>query len=69
MKGKGRGLPPNVISLRTSRPGPPSTAAILDGLELMRVVMRIETARDRRRFSIWQSNLRPTMRTQEDECA
>src|SRR3954454_15049706 len=31
MKGKGRGLSPNVVTLRTSRPGPPSTAAILEG--------------------------------------
>jgi hypothetical protein len=48
MKGKGRGLPPNVITLRASRPRPPSTAAILDGLKLMQVFLRIETARDRK---------------------
>jgi hypothetical protein len=48
MKGKGRGLPPNVLTLRASRPGPPSSAAILDGLKLMQVFMRIETARDRK---------------------
>ena len=49
MKGKGRGLPPNVISLRASRPGPPSTAAILEGLKLMQVFLRIETGQDRKR--------------------
>jgi hypothetical protein len=49
MKGKGRGLPPNVITLRASRPGPPSTAAILEGLRLMQVFLRIETGQDRKR--------------------
>jgi hypothetical protein len=48
MKNKGRGLPPNVITLRGSRPRPPSTAAILEGLKLMQVFLRIETARDRK---------------------
>jgi hypothetical protein len=48
MKGKGRGLPPNVINLRASGPRPPSTAAILEGLKLMQVFLRIETARDRK---------------------
>ena len=48
MKNKGRGLPPNVITLRTSRPRPPRTAAILEGLKLMQVFLRIETARDRK---------------------
>jgi hypothetical protein len=48
MKGKGSGLPPNVVTLRASRPRPPSTAAILEGLKLMQVFLRIETARDRK---------------------
>jgi hypothetical protein len=48
MKNKGRGLPPNVITLSASRPRPPSTAAILEGLKLMQVFLRIETARDRK---------------------
>jgi hypothetical protein len=48
VKGKGRGLPPNVITLRASRPRPPSTAAILEGLKLMQVFLKIETARDRK---------------------
>jgi hypothetical protein len=48
MKGKGRGLPPNVVTLRAFRPRPPSTAAILEGLKLMQVFLRIETARDRK---------------------
>ena len=49
MKGKGRDLPPNVLRLRASRPRPPSTAAILEGLKLMQVFLRIETGRDRKR--------------------
>jgi hypothetical protein len=49
MKGKGRSLPPNVITLRASRPGPPSTAAILEGLKLMQVFLRIDAGRDRKR--------------------
>jgi hypothetical protein len=49
MKGKGRGLPPNVISLRASGPGPPSTAEILEGLKLLQVFLRIETGRDRKK--------------------
>jgi hypothetical protein len=48
MKGKGRGLPPNVVTLHASRPRPPSTAAILEGLKLMQVFLRIETGRDRK---------------------
>jgi hypothetical protein len=49
MKGKGRGLPPNVVTLRAPRLRPPSTAAILEGLKLMQVFLRIETGRDRKR--------------------
>jgi hypothetical protein len=49
MKGKGRSLPPNVMTLHASRPRPPSTAAILEGLKLMQVFLRIETGRDRKR--------------------
>jgi hypothetical protein len=48
MKNKGRGLPPNVITLRASRPRPPSTAAIIEGLKLMQVFLKIESARDRK---------------------
>jgi hypothetical protein len=48
MKGKGRSLPPNVITLRASPPRPPSTAAILEGLKLMQVFLRIETGQDRK---------------------
>jgi hypothetical protein len=48
MKGKGKSLPPNVITLRASRPRPPSTAAILESLKLMQVFLRIETGRDRK---------------------
>jgi hypothetical protein len=49
MKRKRGGLPQNVISLRASRPRPPSTASILEGLKLMQVFLRIETSRDRKR--------------------
>jgi hypothetical protein len=59
MKGKGRGLPPNVISLRASRPRPPSTAAILEGLKLMQVFLRIETGRDRKRVLDLANELAP----------
>jgi hypothetical protein len=48
MKGKRGGVPPNVISLRVSKPRPPSTAAIIEGLKLMQVFLRIETAQDRK---------------------
>jgi hypothetical protein len=59
MKGKGRSLPPNVIRLRASRPGPPSTAAILEGLKLM-VFLRIETGRDRKRVLELARQLAPS---------
>jgi hypothetical protein len=49
MKGKGRGLPPNVITLRASRRGPPSSAVIIEGLKLIQVFLRIETGGDRKR--------------------
>ena len=59
MKGKGSALPPNVISLRASRPGPPSTAAILEGLKLMQVFLRIESGRDRKRVLDLAKQLAP----------
>jgi hypothetical protein len=49
MKGKGRSLPPNVIRLCASRPGPPSTAAVLEGVKLLKVFLTIEAARDRKK--------------------
>jgi hypothetical protein len=49
MKGKGRDLPPNVIRLRVSKPRPPSTAAILEGLKLMQVFLKIESGGDRKK--------------------
>ena len=49
MKGKRGDLPPNVVGLRASKPRPPSTAVILEGLKLMQVFLRIETGRDRKR--------------------
>ena len=59
MKGKRGGLPANVIRLRACRPGPPSTAAILDGLKLMQVFLRIETGRDRKRVLELAKQLAP----------
>jgi hypothetical protein len=49
MKGKQGNLPPNVVRLRAARPGPASTAAILDGLKLTQIVVRIESKEDRKR--------------------
>jgi len=60
MKGKGRGLPPNVVRLRASKPRPPSTAAIIEGLKLMQVFLRIETGRDRKRVLELASQLAPS---------
>jgi hypothetical protein len=48
MKDKRGNLPPNVLTLRASRRRPPSTAVILEGLKLIQVFMRIETAQDRK---------------------
>jgi hypothetical protein len=59
MKNKGRGLPPNVITLRACRPRPPSTAAILEGLKLMQVFLRIETGQDRKRVLELAKQLAP----------
>ncbi len=47
MNSKRSGPPPNVTTLRASRLGPPGTAAILEGLKLMQVFLRIKTLRDR----------------------
>ena len=49
MKRKGRGLPPNVITLRASQPRPPSTAAVLAGLQLFNVFLKISSEQDRKR--------------------
>ena len=59
MKGKGSGLPPNVVTLHACRPRPPSTAAILDGLKLMKVFLRIETGQDRKRVLDLAKQLAP----------
>jgi hypothetical protein len=49
MKGKRRGPPSNVIKLpKPSRPPPLSTAAILEGFELIKVFWKIEGGRDRK---------------------
>jgi hypothetical protein len=49
MKGKGRRLPPNVVRLHPPKPRPPSTVAVIEGLKLMQVFLKIETGRDRKR--------------------
>jgi hypothetical protein len=59
MKGKRSGLPPNVVTLRASRPRPPSTAAILEGLKLIQVFFLIETGQDRKRVLDLAKQLAP----------
>jgi hypothetical protein len=49
MKGKHAGRSSNIVRLCVSRPDPPSTAAILEGVKLMRVFLSIEAGRDRKR--------------------
>ena len=48
MKGNHNGLPPDVVRLRTSRP-PPSTAAILTGLQLIEAFLKIGNEADRKK--------------------
>ena len=59
MKGKRGGFPPNVITLHSPTPRPPSTAAILEGLKLIQVFLRIETAGDRKRVLDLAKQLAP----------
>jgi len=47
MKGRRGGLPPNVIRLCASRPGPASKAAIISGVQLFKVFLTIESEGDR----------------------
>ena len=49
MKGKGRGVPANVLRVRTSRPRPPSTAAIVTGLQLIEAFLKIDSEADRKK--------------------
>ena len=49
MKGRGRGVPADVIRLRTSRPRPPGTAAVLAGLQLFNVFLKIGSEQDRKK--------------------
>ena len=49
MKDKRGSLPPNVVRLHAFRPRPPSTAAVLGGLKLLQVFLRIQTGQDRKR--------------------
>jgi hypothetical protein len=49
MKGKGRGLPPNVTRSRSARRGRPGSAAILEALKLVQIFLKIGAARDRKR--------------------
>ena len=49
MKRKRGDLPPNVVRLRAFPPAPPSRTAILEGLKLMQVFLKIQSGRDRKR--------------------
>jgi hypothetical protein len=49
MKGKGSGLPPNVVRPQPCGPRPQSTAVFLGALKLMKVFLRIQTGQDRKR--------------------
>jgi hypothetical protein len=58
MKGKGKGLPPNVVTLHASRP-PPSTAAILTGLQLIEAFLKIDNEADRKKVLALARQLAP----------
>lgn len=49
MKGECNGLPPNVVRLSASRSRPPSTAAILTGLQLIEAFLKIDNEADRKK--------------------
>ena len=59
MKGKGRRLPANVVRLRTSRPRPPGTAAVLAGLQLFNVFLKIGSAQYRKKVLDLAKQLAP----------
>jgi hypothetical protein len=59
MKGKRSGRPPSAVRLRASRIGRTGTAAIPEGLELMRVFLRIETRRNRKKVLDLAKQLAP----------
>jgi hypothetical protein len=59
MKGKGRGLPPNVTGLRSARRGRPGSAAILEALKLVQIFLKIGAARDRKRVLELAKQLAP----------
>jgi hypothetical protein len=48
MKRKRGDLPPNVVRLRAFPPAPPSKTAIIEGIKLMKVFLRIQSGRDRK---------------------
>jgi transcriptional regulator with XRE-family HTH domain len=52
-------LPANVLTLRASRPRPPSTVAIIEGLKLMQIFLRIETGAERKRVLDLAKQLAP----------
>ena len=49
MNGHGNGLPPDVVRLHASRARPPSTAAILTGLQLIEAFLKIGNEADRKK--------------------
>jgi hypothetical protein len=59
MKGKRSGHSPSVVRLRASRLGRTGTAVIPEGLELMRVFLRIETRRNRKKVLDLAKQLAP----------
>ena len=59
MKGKGRGLPPNVIRLCACWPRPPRTAAIVTGLQLIEAFLKIDSEADRKKVLALARQLAP----------
>jgi hypothetical protein len=59
MKGKGRGLPPKVVKLRSSPPDSPSPAALLAGLQLVMLFLKIGSKEDRKKVLDLAKQLAP----------
>jgi hypothetical protein len=58
-EGQGKGPSSNVVGLRTSRPRPPGTAAVLAGLQLFNVFLKIGSAQDRKKVLDLAKELAP----------
>jgi hypothetical protein len=59
MKGKRGGPPSNIIRLRMSPPRPPSAAAVLAGLQLLNIFLKIGSEQDRKRVLDLAKQLAP----------